>query len=572
MSSTVKWVLEVDETGAIKRMREFSKEVESADKSMGKTKKEAEDTGLSIKHLGDAFGGLKSVIGMAAGAIGLGGMAFGLKDVLERTTETAEATDNFSKFTGMSTQTSLDYVSAMKARGISTTQMGRAYKTLAKSVESAERQQYSFAVGQEKSRMQGRIFTTQIGAQAEAFQQLGISIGTFKGMSPEKQFEMLTEKLEKLHNGMRKAQIMSQLFGRGAQSMASAFSGGALGLTSMLKAAREYMPILHGGAKGQEELLATQMKAKLAWEGLQLTLGEKLAPAMEFVFKTFGNLMRQMESGKGVFGTLNHVLTDSYMVMKEVWDWLEHNAVAADAMGAAVGGLMAALAVEKVINFYRAVKSLTVIAKITELVKGLTAANDALAGSEAAAGAAAAGEAGGAAAGADAASAASASSAEGTLAEGGALGLGAATKALPGLMAAWAITSMIPTPKSLFGHELGHGGSLWNEGTKAILSPIFPEEAGNSEQQERAALAHAALVGPRATPAEMRREERRDEALTAPIERHQIPALHPIHVDLHMDGRKLAEAFVKNPSTSRYLAEAVERGALNRVARGHYHR
>ncbi len=566
MAREVVWKLVVDETGAVKRMEEFGKEAEKSDKTMDKTKKSTDEAKTSIKGLGSAFGDLKNVIGMAAGALGLGGMAYGLKDIVSKTMEVNKESEHFSSISGLGARASMDYTAALKARGVGTEAFGKAFKMLGKNIQTAERQQYSFSTGQEKARMQGKIYTSQIGVQAEALQKLGISTSNFKRLSPEKQFETITKKLEGMKSGLEKTTLMADLFGRGAQTLSSVFQGGSLGLTSFLKAAKEYFPIVHGGAKGQEELIAQQEKASMAWEGLEVTLGEKVAPAMTKVYGGFAKIIGSIEQGHGVWGTLEHDLKFVSGDLKEVYTWVSNNKTAVDLLSGALTVFAGLLAVEEIVKWVRAIKSMFVIEKLTGLMRGFgTASAGAAAGEDAAAGGAMSmgGQLFVVAAALFAAQKAIGKLTGGGLGETAAEGKRAheglrvgslARRGAEGAMA----RDLLANPQALAQGKYNQGLSQLSPFNRHWLAEQLSGRIGHAEGY------YNLKPGSRGSTENALRED-----LAIAHGGHVIPNLTSpnVTVPVYIDGRKVAEAFVKNPNSQRYLGEAAEKAALVRNAR-----
>lgn len=316
MTRNVEWRLVVDETGAVKKMEEVGKEADKTDKSFEKTKRQAKDTESSIKGLGGAFGGLKGMIGLAAGALGGLGLLAGAQSILSTTSELAEETEKFHAVTGMGAQSSLDYTAALKARGIGTEAVVKGYKALGKAVQTAERQEYSFTTAQEKAHAKGQTYTSQLGVQAQAFQKLGINFAQFKALSPERQFEVVTTKLEGMRAGLEKTTLASTIFGRGGTSLLPVLEKGSLSLNHFRTMAERFFPTLRGeGVRSLEQLQEKQAESKLAWEGLEFTLGMKVAPAFSSALGSFSELVSEAERGKGPFAevarTLEHLGKDA---------------------------------------------------------------------------------------------------------------------------------------------------------------------------------------------------------------------------------------------------------------------
>lgn len=366
MSDQVKVTLVIDDEGSVKVLRTAASESDKAGHKLDSLDKR-------VKGLGKSFGGLKGLIGMGLGAIGVGGVAFGLKDVVSTTSELAEETHKFHSITGLGAGSSLRYVAALKARGIGAQAAGNAFGFLAKNIQTAERQEYTHGVAAGKAAQTGKQATGLLGVQALAFRRLGIEARTFGKLAPDKQFATITAALEKLPPGAEKTRLELQLMGKGAKALSPVLEKGALSLNSMTAMAKRFFPTIKDGAKGEEELIARQTEAKLAWEGLEYTLGVKLIPAITSAESWFSKLISQIEHGHGIWGTLKRDGEAAVGVLKSVWGWVENNRIASKALVVALGVLAGAWAVGRVLAFVRAIKQLAVIRGIVKLIKLLTA-------------------------------------------------------------------------------------------------------------------------------------------------------------------------------------------------------
>ncbi len=322
MSKNIEWRLIVDDEGAIKKMEQVSREGEKTDKSLHKAKGTSSGLKNELKGLGGAFGGLKSMIGSAVGALGLFGAGYGIENIISTTKQLAEETEKFHAVTGMSANSSLDYVAALKARGIGTEAVVRGYKALSKSVQTAERGEYTYAVAQEKSHAQGKLYTGLLGTQSEAFQRLGISLSALKAMSPEKQFQTVTEKLEGMKAGLLKTQIASTIFGKGATALLPVLERGPLSLNHYRAEAERFFPTLKGGTNIINEMNAASAESKLAWEGMEFTLGTAVMPELVKVERGFAGVISEVEHGKGAWGGLESDLKGIASAGKDVVGWL----------------------------------------------------------------------------------------------------------------------------------------------------------------------------------------------------------------------------------------------------------
>ena len=547
MPHDVAWKLVVDESGSIKRMELFDKAAEKTDRTMAKTKQSAKETESGLKSLGGAFSGLRSTMGMAFGALGIGGAAFGLQSIVSTTSSLADETEKFHSVTGMGAQSSLDYVAALKARGIGTEAVTRGYKALSKSIQTAERQQYGYAVSSEKARAKGHMYTGLLGVQAEAFHQLGISFATFKALKPEKQFQEITEKLEAMSRGIEKTRIAGQLFGRGGTALLPVLEKNSLSLNHFRREAERFFPTLGGeGVHTLDQLREKTAEGKMAWEGLEFTLGMELAPALTTVAAEFSHLIVDVEHGQGPLGELGHTLGGLVKDARSVGEALGlihgkdkhshkvHHKVhhthgsSSDLTKALEGGgaLGAAiLGYRTLVHPFKTLKGLgRLVLGGTRGLGRIAFPGEGLFGSELLGG----------------------------IAGGGAFALGGLIPPLSGM-------GIRAGTEALLGKGFFASG---NEMERAALT-------GSTHALKRMGYPGTELTGTPAPETEHGRQLRELIAIrNAIIELHNKgESGHQIVGDMHLDSTKVGEIIALNPKAMRFLAEGVERSALGRRAR-----
>lgn len=507
----VKVTLVIDEKGAVHAMHAVGDESQRTEHSFGELDKK-------VKGLGKSFGGLKSMIGMGLGAIGVGGLAFGLQDIVSKTGELAEETHKFHSITGIGEQSSLDYTAALKARGIGAEAGGNAFKFLAKNIELAERQEYTYGVTQAKSAAKHKIATGLLGVQATAFKTLGIDVTKFARLSEQAKFETITKKFEGMAAGALKTTLAVQIFGRGGTALLPVLEKGALGLNHYDQMAKKFFPTLKGGTNELEELQEKQAESKMAWEGLEFTLGLKVLPVVTSVESWFSKLATSIEKGHGTWGTLERDATVAVGDLKEVVHWFEGSKTAVDGLQVGLGFLGTAWGVEKVLNFGRAVKSLTLVTGITKLLGwgGLATAAE---------------EAG----------------------TGASVGMAALA---PELIAVGAAVALVYEGVK-HAEEIRHFFGL-SETTHTFAKGAPRETPVQRHRTERNYLRH-----PQVLAEELALVHSRHEAIGAA----GANVLQTIKADLHLDSTKVAEAFLRNPQASRLVAEAVAKHAKKEQAR-----
>jgi hypothetical protein len=331
----VKISLVVDESGAVKALRTTGNESHH-------TEGKFEELDKKVKGLGKSFGGLKGIIGAGIGAVGISGAAFGLKDLISKTSEVAEETHKFHSITGIGAQSSLDYTAALKARGIGAEAGGNAFKFLAKNIETAERQEHTFGVAQETAGKKHKATTTLLGVQAAGFQKLGVNLSKFGQLSEQAKFETITEKFEGMKAGVDKTRLAVQIFGRGGTALLPVLEKGALSLNHYDQMAKKFFPTLKGGANSLEELQERQAESSLAWEGLEFTLGTKLIPVVTEAEGEFSKWIGEAERGHGTWGRVEKDIEGVWTVSKDVVGILDKMGKAFN-IHVGAGGLGAAL-------------------------------------------------------------------------------------------------------------------------------------------------------------------------------------------------------------------------------------
>lgn len=555
----VEWKLVVDSEGAVKEMKLVGKDAENVDKQMEKTKSSSKDASGGLKELASSFGGLKNMIGMAMGAVGISGFAFGLEDIIKTTSTVSEETLKFQKTTGMGAQSSLDYVAALKALGLSSETVTKGYSSLGKAVEAAERQQTSYSMAAGKAQMRGTLLTTQIGSQAEAFERLGINLATFKDLKPEKQFEVLTDKFTAMSAGAEKANLATMIFGRAGKALLPYLSEGSESLSHFFHMAKEFFPSIKGeGAQAMEELRVKTIEGKMAWEGLEFTLGMKLAPILSTVMGWFSKLIGEIEKGHGVWGTLESDLGSVIGVGESVYDWLKKTPVAVYALGTALGVLGAAFAVEKVVQFLNTLRSLFLVTKLVSgfqalagAVKMFGAAEVTTAAETAAAGAAETAATGEAVAG-GAAMAGGAAASGGMASMLGPLGIAAALGPAAFMGGDWLGKHKGRSIEKTIGEGAGDIANLLGFGGHHISNR---EEAANRLYAEQGrALGVPGITEPGRLP------------VTAGGVGNSHQGQHTFQINI--DGKRIGEVIALNAQAMRFITEGVERASLYRNARG----
>jgi hypothetical protein len=288
----VKTTLIIDEHGAVRAVKAVSTEASHTERGLTKLDK-------SVKGLGSSFKGLKGILAGGAGLLGVGGLAFGLESIVSKTKEVATETEKFSSISGLGATSSLRLNAALKARGVSTESVGKAIFKLGKNIETAEAQERKFGHAQLKAMGKGKELTAELGAQAKAFQKLGIRASEFRKLTEEQKLELLITRLSRMKDGTEKNAIAQALFSKGAAALVPVLKQGSLGLEHQIELTKKFYPTLKEGSGGLRELNEKSAESKMAFEGFEFTLGTLLIPTITKLMASFSQMIAEVEHGKG---------------------------------------------------------------------------------------------------------------------------------------------------------------------------------------------------------------------------------------------------------------------------------
>lgn len=113
------------------------------------------------------------------------------------------------------------------------------------------------------------------------FQALGLSLNELAGLSPDKQFELLADRINKLKDPADRTRAAVEFFGRAGADLLPLFESGAAGIRALRAEAESLGKTLdEKGAKSIQDADAAIKRMKAASEGLAQTLAIKLAPAI----------------------------------------------------------------------------------------------------------------------------------------------------------------------------------------------------------------------------------------------------------------------------------------------------
>lgn len=268
------------------------------------------------------------------GIVAVGAAVEGTKRSVDTLAELAKETRTLHNVTGLSVQSASAYAAVAKVQDVPVKALNMAFGTLSKNIHAVENA-HSGATKSAK-------------AQENALKQLGLPLssitkahGDLNKLLPE-----ITKRFEEMPGSVQKTAIGMALFGRGWQTLVPLMHSGALGLSEQLKVAKEMGATLSGSTAQQlKEFAKQQEEAKYASLGLQLAIGQYLAPALTKMIHWVAGATHELAQGV---------------------HWLEKHKVAVEALAGVVGGALSlAFAV------FVSSKAKLFIAATKDMVKGI---------------------------------------------------------------------------------------------------------------------------------------------------------------------------------------------------------
>lgn len=272
-------------------------------KALGRSTKETSTMSKATSTLG---GALKTAA-LAAGSAAIAYVSIAqAKEAVSTTEDLAKSTLTLHRNLGLSVKTASEWASVAKVRGVATTQLGMAFKTLATQVEAAK----------------GGSATAK-----DMFKQLGISMGDLKKSNANETIKQVSDGINKLGAGTERTAIASKLFGRGWQTIVPVLRDGSKELQAQLDLANKYGATFGGKSiQSVKDLIAAERELQFAQLGLQIAFTEKVAPALLDAALAIAQFINQMRKGKGagadfvhVAGTIVNAIGDVIAALSEIY-------------------------------------------------------------------------------------------------------------------------------------------------------------------------------------------------------------------------------------------------------------
>jgi hypothetical protein len=302
-------------------------ELSTAEESAGENAEEA--TG-KVDRFGNVVSGIgtviKGTITVVAGlALAVAGVTTAIGGMVLSSAAAADELDDLSKKTSISTERlqELDYAGAQ----IGTTQdtIVGAMSKMIRAVSSAGDQFEDYNRKQAEASAKGQEFNGELGAQAEAFQSLGVNIYDASGRlrDSEEIFADALDALGQISNATERDAIAMQIFGKSAQELNPLIIAGADELARLSAEAHEMGAVVSGeNVSALAELNDQLTGLKMGLQGTVSTLAAAFVPGVSALFTQAGGYVKEFASivsgadgdfGKiatGLGGLVTTIITD----------------------------------------------------------------------------------------------------------------------------------------------------------------------------------------------------------------------------------------------------------------------
>lgn len=268
--------------------------------------------------------GSLSTLAKRAAAVGAAYVSIqGIKNAVSSTEELAKVTMGLANNYGFATDEASRWAAQAKVRGIDAGKLSVGFNSLSKAINAvgdADRKRGQ-ALGKitrdEKRRIEAlagkadkdggakaavkaaELERKSLGAQADAFDKLGISVKTVKqakgdisSILPE-----IADGMQKMGSGAERNAVGLKLFGRQWQTLRPLLSGGSVALREQLDLADKYgITLEEADTKGLAKMLASQREFKFAMLGLETTIGKALMPIVTKLQVKISELAQEFRS------------------------------------------------------------------------------------------------------------------------------------------------------------------------------------------------------------------------------------------------------------------------------------
>lgn len=210
-----------------------------------------------------------TTVGVAAMVTGVAGATAGLFAMTKGTAEAYDVVGKFAGRIGISTEALSAYHYVAELSGVTQQTLNMGFQRMTRRISEA---------------------STGTGVATKALSELGISIDSITGKSPDQQFEMIAGAMEGVANQSDKARLAMQFFDSEGVALIQTMQGGVAGLRDMKKEAEKFgLIISDAAANNAAEFNDSLSRMKGSIKGLKNAFSEKLLPVFTDLANQFAN-------------------------------------------------------------------------------------------------------------------------------------------------------------------------------------------------------------------------------------------------------------------------------------------
>jgi hypothetical protein len=244
--------------------------------------------------------GVRGAVGSAAGAIAAYFSISQLSAAISATEDLAKSTRGLHENLGLSIKAASEWSAVAQVRGVDSTKLGQAFKTLSTQVVAAR---------------------DGSDAATESFRKLGFTGDDVERGARDTGFLLshVADGLKSIGAGADKASISGKLFGRGWSTVQPLLRDGAKALHHQLSLANKYGATFDGEAlRSVNDLIGAQRELQLAQLGARVQFTENVAPHLIQFGLGVANLVNDARRGHFETGSLTSTLRDVWAVTKDL--------------------------------------------------------------------------------------------------------------------------------------------------------------------------------------------------------------------------------------------------------------
>lgn len=220
-----------------------------------------------------AFGQSVTRIGAAIGGLGAAGLA-PLTAAVFKFTDAGDALDKMSLRTNVSVEALSELGFVAEQSGASLDQLGGALFRMQRRIANA---------------------STESGPAVRALRELGLSAGELTKVSPERQMEIIADRMGQIEDEALAAQFAFEIFGDGAKALLPMLKAGSEGIQELRDQARSLgRQMTTEDATAAAEFADAWNEVKSTLSGLTQQIGAALAPAATKAAKLFADVSKSV--------------------------------------------------------------------------------------------------------------------------------------------------------------------------------------------------------------------------------------------------------------------------------------